>query len=102
MSDPARWRSLPAADAIIWLRWCGWSERTKRKALRSHGPKADPATQAIPVIFLTARPDPSLNRRAYVLGAVVCFTQPFRSQAVLAVVKTTLHGVPPRGKATGG
>ena len=64
--------------------------------------KADPATQAIPVIFLTASADPSLNRRAYVLGAVACLTKPFRREALVAVVQTTLHGVAHRGKRNGG
>jgi len=64
--------------------------------------KADPATQAIPVIFLTASADPSLNRRAYALGAVACLTKPFRREALVAVVQTTLHGVAHRGKRNGG
>lgn len=55
--------------------------------------KADPATDNIPVIFLTASPDLTLNRRAYALGAVACLTKPFRREALLAVVQTTLHGV---------
>ena len=64
--------------------------------------KADPATQAIPVIFLTASADLSLNRRAYALGAVACLTKPFRREALVAVVQTTLHGVAHRGKRNGG
>jgi len=64
--------------------------------------KADPATQAIPVIFLTASADPSLNRRAYALGAVACLTKPFRREALVTVVQTTLHGVAHRGKRNGG
>ena len=64
--------------------------------------KADPATQTIPVIFLTASADPSLNRRAYALGAVACLTKPFRREALVAVVQTTLHGVAHRGKRNGG
>jgi two-component system chemotaxis response regulator CheY len=64
--------------------------------------KADPATQTIPVIFLTASADPSLNRRAYALGAVACLTKPFRREALVTVVQTTLHGVAHRGKRNGG
>ncbi len=64
--------------------------------------KADPVTQAIPVIFLTASADLSLNRRAYALGAVACLTKPFRREALVAVVQTTLHGVAHRGKRNGG
>ncbi len=54
--------------------------------------QAEPATRAIPVVFLTASADPSLNRQAYAAGAVACLTKPFRRDALLAVVHTTLHG----------
>ena len=64
--------------------------------------KADPATQTIPVIVLTASADVGLNRRAYALGAVACLTKPFRWEALVAVVQTTLHGVAHRGKRNGG
>lgn len=64
--------------------------------------KADPATEKIPVIFLTATPDLSLNRQAYAAGAVACLTKPFRREALLAVVNTTLHGTARRGKADEG
>ena len=66
-----------------------------------HRLKADPATQAIPVVFLTASADRSLNRRAYALGAVACLTKPFRRAALVAVVNTTLHGVARRGNLSG-
>jgi two-component system response regulator RpaA len=67
-----------------------------------HRLKADPATQAIPVIFLTASSDLSLNRRAYGLGAVACITKPFRREALVAVVNTALHGVARRETTNGG
>jgi two-component system, chemotaxis family, chemotaxis protein CheY len=67
-----------------------------------HRLQADPATRAIPVIFLTASPDPSLNRRAYAAGAVACLTKPFRREALLAVVKTTLQGMGHRERRNGG
>ncbi len=54
--------------------------------------QAEPATHAIPVVFLTASADPNLNRQAYAAGAVACVTKPFRREALLAVVHTTLHG----------
>ncbi len=54
--------------------------------------QAEPATRAIPVVFLTASADPNLNRQAYAAGAVACLTKPFRRDALLAVVNTTLHG----------
>jgi CheY-like chemotaxis protein len=62
--------------------------------------QAEPTTHAIPVIFLTASRDPSLNRQAYAAGAVACLTKPFRREALLAVVHTTLQGVAHRGKRT--
>jgi len=64
--------------------------------------QAEPTTRAIPVIILTASPDPSLNRQAYAAGAVACLTKPFRREALLAVVHTTLQGVAHRGTRTGG
>jgi CheY-like chemotaxis protein len=64
--------------------------------------QADPATRAIPVIFLTISADPSLNRHAYAAGAVACLTKPFRREGLLAVIQTTLQGVTPRGKRNGG
>jgi two-component system response regulator RpaA len=66
-----------------------------------HRLKADPATQAIPVIVLTASSDPGLNRRAYAAGAVACLTKPFRRESLVAVVQTTLHGVVGQGKRKG-
>ena len=64
--------------------------------------QAEPTTRAIPVIFLTASPDPALNHHAYAAGAVACVTKPFRREALLAVVRTTLAGVAHRGTRTGG
>ena len=64
--------------------------------------QAEPTTRAIPVIFLTASPDPSLNRQAYAAGAVACLTKPFRREALLAVANTALHGVMRRGRHNGG
>ena len=67
-----------------------------------HRLKANPATRDLPVIFLTASPDLSLNRQAYAAGAVACLTKPFRREALVAVVNTTLQGVTRRGERTGG
>ena len=64
--------------------------------------KADLATRAIPVIFLTASADLALNRLAYAAGAAACLTKPFRREGLLAVVNTTLQGVAHRKKANGG
>ena len=62
--------------------------------------KADPATHAIPVIFLTASADPGLNHQAYAAGAAACLTKPFEVAALLTVVNTTLQGVA-RRESTG-
>jgi len=64
--------------------------------------QAEPTTRGMPVIVLTASPDPNLNRHAYAAGAVACLTKPFRREALLAVVQTALHGVTRRGKGVGG
>jgi len=64
--------------------------------------QAEPTTRAIPVVFLTASSDPHLNRQAYAAGAVACLTKPFRREALVAVVQTTLHGVAHQGNMTGG
>jgi CheY-like chemotaxis protein len=64
--------------------------------------KADPITRAIPVIFLTASPGLDLNREAYAAGAAACLTKPFRREALLAVVNTTLQASTRREKTNGG
>ena len=64
--------------------------------------KADPATRAIPVIFLTASANLKLNREAYAAGAVACLTKPFRREGLLAVVNTMLQGLAHREKTNGG
>jgi len=64
--------------------------------------KANPATRDLPVIFLTASPDLSLNRQAYAAGAVTCLTKPFRRETLVAVVNTTLRGATRRGERPGG
>jgi len=63
--------------------------------------QAEQATRAIPVIFLTASPDLSLNRQAFAAGAVACLTKPFRREALLAVVNTTLQGMTRSGTRSG-
>ena len=64
--------------------------------------KSNPATRDLPVIFLTASPDLSLNRQAYAAGAVACLTKPFRRETLVAVVNTTLRGATRRGERPGG
>ena len=60
--------------------------------------KAEPATRAIPVIFLTASSDPNLNSQAYAAGAAACLTKPFRREALVAVINTMVQSVPRKRK----
>jgi CheY-like chemotaxis protein len=64
--------------------------------------KADPATRAIPVIFLTASADRDVNRQATAVGAAACLTKPFDLTDLLAVVKSALQGVAHREEINGG
>ena len=64
--------------------------------------KADPITQPIPIIVLTASANLDLNRQAYAAGAAACLTKPFRREALLAVLNKALQGLPPREKTNGG
>ena len=52
--------------------------------------KADPATQAIPVIFMTALADTTNKVKGFALGAVDYVTKPIQPEEVLARVKTHL------------
>ncbi|TVQ55318.1 MAG: hybrid sensor histidine kinase/response regulator [Spirulina sp. DLM2.Bin59] len=52
--------------------------------------KADPSTQDIPVIFMTALADPIDKVRGFTLGAVDYITKPFQQEEVLARVRTHL------------
>ncbi len=54
------------------------------------GLKENPATKAIPVIFVTAVQDSELNRLAYKVGAAACLTKPFRHEALVAVIEAAL------------
>ncbi|HSB81280.1 MAG TPA: response regulator [Candidatus Methylomirabilis sp.] len=60
--------------------------------------KQNPATAAIPVIFLTAVLDLMLNRLAFNAGAVACITKPFRTEALVAVIEATIANVERRAK----
>jgi CheY-like chemotaxis protein len=51
-----------------------------------------PETRAIPVVFVTSSQDPTVNHRAYALGAVGCVPKPFRREALVAMVQTALGG----------
>ncbi|MFZ4539050.1 HD domain-containing phosphohydrolase [Propionivibrio sp.] len=52
--------------------------------------KADPATQRIPVIFLTAKNELADEQRGFALGAVDYITKPISALIVLARVRTHL------------
>lgn len=52
--------------------------------------KADPATQAVPIIFLTARTDAEDEEKGLGLGAVDYITKPISPAILLARVKTHL------------
>jgi CheY-like chemotaxis protein len=64
--------------------------------------KADPITQPIPVIVLTASANLDLNRQAYAAGAAACLTKPFRREALLTVLGQALQGLTHREKTNGG
>jgi DNA-binding response OmpR family regulator len=54
--------------------------------LRSH-----PATEAIPVIFVTAAVDRAAQRKGMELGADDYLTKPFTAEELLAAVRAQLH-----------
>jgi len=109
VADLAVWEAVDGPDALVQaaavrpdvilldLMMPGMDGYTVCRTLQG-----EPTTRAIPVVFLTASPDPSLNRQAYAAGAVACLTKPFRREALLAVVNTTLQGVVHQSKSTGG
>jgi len=53
--------------------------------------KANPKTQAIPIIFLTALSETANKVKGFELGAVDYITKPFQQEEVLARVKTHLY-----------
>ncbi len=52
--------------------------------------KASPATQGIPVIFLTGADDAGLHRRVREVGGTACLTKPFRLPELTALTTTVL------------
>ena len=60
--------------------------------------KQNPASAAIPVIFLTAFPDLTLNRLAFEAGGVACITKPFRVEALVATIEAALANAERRAK----
>src|SRR5690349_19670556 len=49
--------------------------------------KSDPATAAIPVVFLTAKTQRDERERAIALGAVACLTKPFDPMTIAAEIR---------------
>ncbi len=52
--------------------------------------KANPATQRIPVIFLTGADDAGLHRRVREAGGTACLPKPFRLPELTALTKKVL------------
>jgi len=52
--------------------------------------KADPATAAVPVVFLTARTQRSESDRALELGAVACLPKPFDPMTIAAELRAAI------------
>ncbi len=52
--------------------------------------RADPRTQAIPLVILTAVADPKLNVKAFKAGADVALTKPFQPDQLIATLRATL------------
>ncbi|MFB3817159.1 MAG: PleD family two-component system response regulator [Candidatus Methylomirabilales bacterium] len=61
-----------------------------------------PATQRIPVIFVTSSDDPGLNRRAYALGAFACVPKPFRREALVSTIQAVVRAAGPAGPPRAG
>lgn len=56
--------------------------------------KADPATSAVPVVFLTARTQREEVARALALGATACLTKPFDPLTLAGELRSALGGAP--------
>ena len=52
--------------------------------------RADPATAALPLLFLTARADPAQRQRGLELGAAAYITKPFTRRELLATIRGCL------------
>ncbi len=54
------------------------------------GLKANASTQAIPVIFLTAVTDHTLNSLAYAAGGIACIMKPCRLETLTGVIEAAI------------
>ena len=54
--------------------------------------KADPATAAVPVVFLTAKTQRDERERALALGAAACLTKPFDPMTIAAEIRAAIAG----------
>ncbi len=54
--------------------------------------KADPATAAPPVVFLTAKTQREESERALSVGALACLTMPFDPMTIAAELRAVLAG----------
>jgi CheY-like chemotaxis protein len=52
--------------------------------------KADPKTQDIPAIIVTASSDPHLNQKAFEEGSVACLMKPYRKGTLFDCVNMAL------------
>jgi CheY-like chemotaxis protein len=52
--------------------------------------KSEPATASIPVVFLTAKSQPTEVRRALEAGALACLTKPFDPLSIAADLRALL------------
>lgn len=52
--------------------------------------KANPATSHIPVVFMTAVENLSLNRIAHQAGAAVCIAKPLRPEALVMTIESVV------------
>ncbi len=53
--------------------------------------KDNPATKAVPVIFVTAVNDPDLQSRVTAAGGTTSLTKPFRLDALVALTRTVIE-----------
>ena len=58
-----------------------------------------PPKRAIPVVFLTPRPDETLRDLAYLAGGTACLSKPFRRDALVAVLDAVISNAQRKARA---